>query len=202
MRSITVFGDSIAWGRGELPNVGWTGRMKDCFERIEYNVVFNQAIPGETSTSLLPRFETEARARSRKKRADDRNAIVIALGTNDARRIGGEHETDPEAFRANVRELVRAALGIADAVCVVGLAKVDEARTQPYEGKTYANADQRAYDAILREEAERSGATFIGVFERFSGDPASYDDGLHPNEQGYDELYGIIAEQFEDLGWL
>lgn len=202
MRSIIVFGDSIAWGRGELPNIGWAGRLTARFETAPYRCVFNQAVPGETTTSLLQRFEIEARGRARTKRDDDWNGIVIALGTNDARRVDGSHETDPETFRANVRALIGTALEITEAVAAVGLAKVDEKRTRPYEGQTYSNEDQRTYDSIVCEEAARAGAAFIEVFDRFAGDPRMFDDGLHPNTAGYTELYEIISTQLEDLGWL
>ena len=42
MKGILVCGDSIAFGRGESPNVGWAGRLKVNFESKEFhNCLFN-----------------------------------------------------------------------------------------------------------------------------------------------------------------
>jgi lysophospholipase L1-like esterase len=36
MFGVLVFGDSIAWGRGELPNIGWVGRLKKEIEATDH----------------------------------------------------------------------------------------------------------------------------------------------------------------------
>ena len=64
MFGILVCGDSISLGRGESPNIGWVGRLKEYFEsKDQYNSCFNLGISGDTSTDILTRFENEIKAR-------------------------------------------------------------------------------------------------------------------------------------------
>ena len=68
MKRIICFGDSITFGRGENPNIGWCGRLKNYFESKDpYNAIYNLGVPGHTSTDLLLRFNIEASGRIRKK---------------------------------------------------------------------------------------------------------------------------------------
>ncbi|MGM5484950.1 MAG: SGNH/GDSL hydrolase family protein [Nanobdellota archaeon] len=64
MHAVLAFGDSITFGRGVVPSRGWTNSLKEYFESKDfYNVLYNLGIPGDSSTDLLKRFETEAKAR-------------------------------------------------------------------------------------------------------------------------------------------
>ena len=63
MDGMLIFGDSIVSGRGEIPNIGWVGRLKKDFENSPHKSIFNLGIPGDTSTNLFKRFETEIKAR-------------------------------------------------------------------------------------------------------------------------------------------
>ena len=43
MHGILCFGDSITFGRGETPNIGWAGRLKKYFESKDfYNVLYKR----------------------------------------------------------------------------------------------------------------------------------------------------------------
>jgi hypothetical protein len=45
MKGILCFGDSITFGRGEMPSIGWVGRLKNYYEKQDfYNCVFNLGI--------------------------------------------------------------------------------------------------------------------------------------------------------------
>ena len=89
MFGILVCGDSISLGRGESPNIGWVGRLKEYFEaKDQYNSCFNLSIPGDTSTDILIRFETEIKARVKYKRPGDKFVIMLAVGMNDSKSVG------------------------------------------------------------------------------------------------------------------
>lgn len=80
MFGILCFGDSIIHGRGELPSIGWVGRLKLEFERKDfYNLVYNLGVPGDSSTTLLKRFEIEIKNRVLYKRESDKFVILIRI---------------------------------------------------------------------------------------------------------------------------
>lgn len=63
MFGILCFGDSITVGRGELPNIGWVGRLKNEVEGRECRSVYALGIPGDTSKDLLQRMDVECKSR-------------------------------------------------------------------------------------------------------------------------------------------
>jgi len=109
MKGILCFGDSITHGRGEMPGIGWVGRLKEYYESQDfYNCVFNLGIPGNTSEDMLERFDVEAKARVIYRRPDSEYIMTISVGTND---IGGEGSpeavvVDKEQFRKNILSLI------------------------------------------------------------------------------------------------
>jgi lysophospholipase L1-like esterase len=79
---ILCFGDSITFGEGD--GKGWTGRIKEWFEGTDSKRrVYNLGIPGETSTDLIKRFDSECKARVNPNEASDNYIIFIAIGAND-----------------------------------------------------------------------------------------------------------------------
>ncbi|MFH1400496.1 MAG: GDSL-type esterase/lipase family protein, partial [Nanoarchaeota archaeon] len=94
MHRILIFGDSIAYGRGDPDGLGWTGRLAQTFRAKGFwNDIYTLGIPGNTSTDVLARIEHECKARSAKRAEDDRNTILIAVGNNDTKILTGEKQT-------------------------------------------------------------------------------------------------------------
>ena len=72
--TLTVFGDSITFGKGDTLEQGWCGRLKKYFENKGGNHrLYNLGISGETTKDVLERFDVEAKARV---------AIAVCLSNN------------------------------------------------------------------------------------------------------------------------
>ena len=199
MFGILVCGDSISFGRGESPCIGWSGRLKKYFEPQEFhNCVFNLGIPGDTTTTLLQRFETEIKFRIRYIRSGDKFIVMIAIGINDSRGLGSPNklETQPAKFENNIAKLIQIAKKYTKNVVVVGLTPVDEDITNPFEDTYFTNTRIQEYDEILKNSARNNKIQYVNLFNTIS--KLDYKkllvDGVHPNKRGYEEIYKIIKE--------
>jgi lysophospholipase L1-like esterase len=197
MFGILVCGDSISFGRGESPNVGWSGRLKKYFEPQEFhNCLFNLGIPGDTTTTLLKRFETEIKSRIRYIRPGDKFIVMIAIGINDSRGLGfpNKLQTKPIKFENNISKLIQIAKKYTKHVVVIGLTTIDEDITNPFENTYLTNNRIQEYDAILKKSAQNNKIQYINLFNTIS--KSNYKkllvDGVHPNKRGYEEIYKII----------
>ncbi|MBL7051148.1 hypothetical protein ISS04_03215 [Candidatus Woesearchaeota archaeon] len=196
MYGILVLGDSISYGRGEFLNLGWAGRLKKDFESKDpYNCLFNLGIPGDTSTTLLNRFEIEISSRIRPIYPGDKFIIMIAVGVNDSRGINSptNNQTKKEEFKKNITELIKIAKEYTKNVIILGLTPVDETITNPFEDTYFLNDIIHEYNKIL-EESTKNKAVFIDLFDELI--KLDYKellaDGLHPNKEGYEKIYQII----------
>jgi len=197
MFGILVCGDSTAFGRGESPNIGWVGRLKRYFEPQGFhNCLFNLGNPGDTSTKLLKRFETEIRSRIEYVYPGDKYIVMIAVGINDSRGLGSPNglETKPDRFEKNISKLIQIAKKYTKHVVVIGLAPVDEDITKPFECNYYTNSQIQEYDEILKKSAENNKIYYLNIFNDIS--KLNYKkllvDGVHPNKRGYEEMYKTI----------
>jgi len=105
MFGILAFGDSIVFGRGESPSIGWAGRLKSYFEvRGSHNSLFNLGIPGDTSSTLLERFAAELKSRIKYVYSDDKYIVLLAIGMNDSKSVGSQAniETEQNKFEKNI----------------------------------------------------------------------------------------------------
>ncbi|HIH24447.1 TPA: hypothetical protein HA251_05415 [Candidatus Woesearchaeota archaeon] len=199
MWAILCFGDSVTWGRGETPNIGWAGRLKKSVESSgEYRAVYNLGVCGDTSSDLLRRFKAECDARARAYRKEDQFLILIAVGLNDSRWRGGPQSkvvyATPKQFEANILKLIRLAKTYPAKVALVGLTPIDESLTVPYEETVFRNERIALFNDLLRKCSGREHVPFLDMFAKMSA--AKYrsmiDDGLHPNERGYDFMYAQV----------
>jgi lysophospholipase L1-like esterase len=207
MYGIITFGDSITFGCGESPCRGWSNRLKEHFEQLaDYNFLFNQGIPGATTTSLLRHLEAEANARIRYIYPDDKHLIIIAIGINDSREVGAPKrmETAADVFRDNMQKIIAIARRFTEHIVIVGLTPVDESLTNDYEETYFTNERIREYEAILQATAKEHQLLFIDMFNHMSGleYEKMLEDGLHPNSDGYDEMYKIIKDSLEKKSFL
>jgi len=197
MFGILVCGDSIAFGRGESPSVGWTGRLKAHFESLAFhNCLFNLGIPGDTSTNLLKRFETEIKYRVKYLREGDKYIVIIAIGINDTRGLGSPDklQTKQSKFQKNISKLIEVAKKYTKHVVVVGLTPVDEDITNPFENTYFTNDRVCEYDEILKKSSRKCKIHYVNLFDTII--KLKYKklltDGVHPNKKGYNEIYKKI----------
>ncbi len=199
MEGVLIFGDSIAFGRGESPNIGWAGRLKNYFEpKGFHHCVFNLAIPGETTTTLLQRFETEIKARIKYIHPGDKFIILLSIGVNDSKGIGSINklETSPKQFEKNTSKLIKISKKYTKNIVIIGLIPVNEKITNPFEDTYFTNKRIQEYNGILKKFAKRNKITYINLFDSFIKLNLSkyLVDGLHPNKKGYEKMYRIIKD--------
>lgn len=213
--TLFCFGDSITYGNWD-PKGGWVGRLRDYLDSKSlsaysdenlfstyYTLTYNLGIPGDTSSGLLERFETELIPRFN---PDELTIILFAIGINDSRFYSkaGEHETDPVLFQQNIWDLWEIAKKYTSDVAFVGLSPVDEERTSPLSWEAdviYKNEYVEKYDSIIKEFCESHKTPFIDIFGQMQAlDIKSLtEDGIHPNQEGYKVMEKIIRSKvFED----
>jgi len=196
MFGILAFGDSITLGRGIQPNTGWVDKLKNYFESKDcFNVVYNLGVPGDSSTDLLKRFETEAKARIQYYHPDNRFIILIGIGTNDCYAYGNPNniQTSPIKFKENIDKIVNIAKKFTDYVVLIGIPPVDE-NSLPFEGAYYSNKDINNLNSVLKGVADSNNLFYCEIYDEFTkqdylkllGDP------VHPNEEGYNFMYQTI----------
>jgi lysophospholipase L1-like esterase len=199
MFGILVFGDSISFGRGESPSIGWSGRLKNYFEVQEFhNCLYELGIPGDTTISLLQRFEIEIKSRINYIRQGDKFIVMIAIGINDSRGLGSPNnlEIPPRKFESNISKLIQIAKKYTKDIVIIGLTPVDETLTNPFENTYFTNNRIKEYDMLLKKTSLNNKIYYINLFNPIS--KLNYKkllaDGVHPNKKGYQEIYTIIKE--------
>lgn len=197
MFGISIFGDSITFGRGDDLNRGWCGRLKEYFESKDYyNCLYNLGICGDTTKTLLERFDSEAKARIKFIRDQDRQVIVFSIGINDSRLLSKQKiaETEINDFEKNIQTLIDKAKKHTREIIFIGLTPVNESITSNYEGTTFTNKRINLFNSKIKEICKKNGLPFFDLFKEFS--ELDYfellSDGLHPNSEGYVEIFELV----------
>lgn len=195
MKNILIFGDSIAYGAWDTEG-GWVQRLRTRFDEHnlqnlddEVTLVYNLGISGDTSTDLVERFEHEARARTA---SDETTIIILAIGSNDATITTATNTpaTSIETFTSNITTLIKQATFIAEAVSLVGLTPVDEARVNPVPWAPHLalkNSSIQQFDTILQDVAATTDTPYIDIASAFTKHNVAtlLEDGDHPNSEGH-----------------
>jgi len=198
MKSIITIGDSIVTGRGETPNLGWAGRLKKDFESKEtHHILYNLGIPGDSTTGLVKRIETEIKARAKYYWPGDKHITIIGIGINDTRAIDNPKnvQTKKSKFKSNIFKIIKFAKKLTDKVIILGLTNVNESLTNPFDNTYFINSRIKEYNAIIKEQAKKQNVVFIDMFNLLN--KKNLTDGLHPNTKGYDKMYKLIKKEIK-----
>jgi acyl-CoA thioesterase-1 len=191
---ICVFGDSITWGAGDTQHGGWVTLMRNYFEEQDKGVdVYNLGICNDTTAGLLERFEVETKARKP-------SLIIIAIGINDERLTASTSSpaTSIIEFEQNLAKLLSIARKFTSRVVFVGLTRVDETKTTPWEdGRLYTIESSTQYNLIVEKFCKENKLKFIPL-EGVLGD-GELEDGLHPNADGHAKIFNRIRPEVEAL---
>ncbi|MDV3755260.1 peptidase [Elizabethkingia anophelis] len=199
MINCLCFGDSITYGEYDGVSGGWTDILKRYFhsrfinENIEELNVFNLGIGGETTDGIVKRFSAEVAART----SPDQNLIFFAYGANDVVLKEGYRMVESEKFKTNLREVIGRAKEITPDLHIISILPVASAIdgiTVP-SGKQRSNQIIEEYNQVLQEFAAQYGIAFINLYHSFfkEKDILLSDDGVHPNDKGYQ----FIAEHIK-----
>lgn len=207
MFGISVFGDSITFGRGNNLDRGWCGRLRKYFESKDYyNCLNNLGVCGDTTNDLLQRFDVEAKARIKFIRDQDRHIIIFSIGINDSRLLGKEKipETELIDFEKNIKRLIDKAKNYSKEILFIGLTPVDESITKDYENTNFTNERIKLYNSKIKNICQENNIPFFNMFQEFS--KLNYvkllDDGLHPNSKGYEKMYKMIKKFLHENNFL
>jgi len=183
--NICIFGDSITWGAFDYEKGGWVERLKSSLME-DASIISNLGIYGDTTEGLLERFETEAGTRGP-------DALIFAIGINDALMIENIDPDRLEEFDNNISSLCSLAKEMTDKIIFIGLTRIEE------ENGTHQNDVIKEYDSIIEASCKDNGITYIKMFDLLQND--DLEDGLHPNSEGHRKMFEKIMETIKSA-WL
>jgi len=191
MKTICVFGDSIAWGAWDTEKGGWVERLKLHLWSVHEDFeVYNLGISGDTTENLLKRFNVETEARKP-------DIVIFAMGVNDdiVKKSDGNHLVEIDQFEKNMKELVGKAQKFTNDIIFLGLQKVDETKTAPIPWQPdyfYYNKDIQEYDKKLQEITEKESVHRLPMFDLLQIE--DLEDGLHPNAIGHQKIFEKVRD--------
>lgn len=194
--NIVIFGDSITWGAVDSENGGWSNQLRNYFEAQQNDVeVYNCGIPGDTTTNLILRVESEAKTR-------EAEMIIFAIGINDAKFIHSSNatRTSLDTYKSNLSKLTSIASAFTKNIMFIGLTAVDETKTHPLlsdEDQSWTNNDIQSFNGALKEFCAEQSLNYISM-EGVIGNEDLF-DGLHPNTQGHKKIFNIIKPVIESF---
>ncbi len=195
--SVCVFGDSIAWGAYDPEHGGWVTLLRNYiegeWERLNDKSAYNLGINGETTASLLPRFEIEFKSR-------EPEIVVFALGTNDSCfwNIGGKQLVPIEEFKKNLLDLTCLAKKYTNKIVFVGLTPIDEKVTHPFDNEnTFISVETIKYNYAIQKHCSQHHLVFVDLASHLT--IQDIDDGVHPNSAGHQKIFEVVKLVVEKM---
>lgn len=200
MADIFIFGDSITWGAYDKKG-GWADRIKQDFmkEKLEDMssdrcLVYPLGIPGDTSAGLAERLEGEILPR-KPYGIDPADIFIIAIGINDTRFSIRDNSQNIEVrkFQENLISILNTLSNFSKKVIFIGLTPVLEDTAASPRSK-YVNAEIKKYDEKIRSFCKSNSVDYVHLYEHMNQPSLSrlLSDGLHPNTEGHEWMYGQI----------
>lgn len=180
---VCIVGDELTAGTGDPRGLGWVGRVIARTHTPDPLEVYTLAVPGETSTQLAARWETECNRRFGG--TDDR--LVVGLGSADL-----VHSVSLARSRLNLANILDDAANRRIPAFVVG---------PPPNTAVDAEA-LRALSQAFADVCQRRRVPYAETFEplqahqQWLSDTAT-GDGSHPGQAGY----GLLAWLVLHHGW-
>lgn len=209
---VLIFGDSITQGMWDTDG-GWVNRLRQHYDQLQTAdlknrdepVVFNLGISADNSANILKRIVPETIARTRHGKLP---VVVVQIGVNDssADNLPAKSKSLPlKDYEENLRTIVARVKPLSSKIIFVGLSACDEQNTThvAWGNFYYTNKNIKQYESKMQEVAAQLGLDFIPVFDSFMAELNKsrnlLPDGLHPNNQGHELMYQIIAPKLKPL---
>jgi len=201
LKAIAI-GDSLVYGYGDISGGGWAERLRRLWMHPDNsgNVLYNLGVRGDKTAQVLARFEAEFSSRGElRNRVPD--VAIVSVGTNDTpflQRPHGKPMTPQNEFKRELTLLLESAMSRCQTI-FIGMVPVVSER-MPFLDCLYYDRDaQYAYKEITREMCRIRGIPYLDIFELWTARGSGWiadrigEDGLHPNELGYQSLFDDIA---------
>ncbi len=201
MTQILIFRDSIAYGAWDLEG-GLAQRLRKFLdEKVtksgykEYYMTYNLGVDGDTSAGLLKRFEAESKPRIS---SDEEIIFLFHIGDNDSLYNNKTKKfwVSLKDFEENIHKIIQQAKKYSKKIIFIGSAPVDESRTDPIpwvENCSYKNEYMSQFREVANKICAGENCYFIDLSKSI---PTIWNvhlpDGVHPNTEGYKEIFRII----------
>jgi len=195
MANILLFWDSITWWAFDDEKWGWVDRLKvDFMKNIdnEWNLVYNLWIPGDISSNLVKRFESETIFR-------DWEIVIVAIWINDSCFIQGYdiNLVSREEFAKNLSKIYEISLKLRlQKLIFVWLTQVNETLVNPYPEsstwKSYKNKFIREYDEIIEKFCSENNLGYIDLKNLIKIDELP--DWIHPNSVWHEKIFEKVKK--------
>jgi lysophospholipase L1-like esterase len=189
---VCFLGDSFTLGTGDNEGLGWAGRVLAAERGRGIDLTaYNLGVRGQTGAEIAARAEREIGERLPGK--GDRQAVVIAFGTNDIRL-----ERTVEETCAALEAIAKWSKAEGYAVFVMGA---------PHAAEPELDALRALWNVKMEATALRLGAPFLNVREWVSDwSPwhrgAMEGDGIHPGAEGYAAVAAVFGQWLPWRRWL
>ena len=189
---VCFLGDSFTLGTGDDEGLGWAGRVHAAERGRGIDLTaYNLGVRGHTGAEIAARAPREIAERLPGK--GDRQAVVVAFGTNDIRLDRPTEETC-----AALEVIVTLAKAEGWAVFVMGA---------PHAAEPELDALRARLNVNLEETARRLGAPFLDIRERLADWTAWHrgameGDGIHPGAEGYAAVAAAFGAWLPWRRWL
>ncbi|MFA7298624.1 MAG: SGNH/GDSL hydrolase family protein [Candidatus Absconditabacterales bacterium] len=185
-----VRGDSITMGARDLEKGGRVARLHNYLgqkflrEDVDYGIVYNLGIDGDTSSGVLKRFDGEAEARQP-------DVVIFAIGSNDCTIIDKKETTiSLDMFQKNIALLIEKAKKITEKIVFIGTIICDETKSNPIVWAPELSQDMKntiAYNDVIKTFCKQNNILFIDVIDVLTN--KDLEDGIHPTAEGHEKIY-------------
>lgn len=199
---VIAIGDSLVYGYGDFVGGGWVERLRRQWMSPEAGdrVLYNLGVRGDRLVNVTQRLATEFNRRG-ELRHQVPDAILLSVGINDSPRLrkpDGRLFTDFNEFKEQLAALLDLATSLAP-VFFVGMIPVDESKMPFYDCLYYNHFDQYRCKEATFQACQQRQIPYLDLFDLWLSRGETWlrsqygEDGLHPNVQGYENLFQDIA---------
>ncbi len=199
---VIAIGDSLVYGYGDFVGGGWVERLRRQWMSPESDdrVLYNLGVRGDRLVDVTQRLATEFNRRG-ELRHQVPDAILLSVGINDSPRLrkpDGRLFTDFNEFKQQLAVLLDLATSLAP-VFFVGMIPVDESKMPFYDCLYYNHFEQYRFKEATLQACQQRQIPYLDLFDLWLSRGETWlrsqygEDGLHPNVQGYENLFQDIA---------
>lgn len=202
MTRILVFGDSITYGAWDKES-GWVQRLRKLIDKKNISdpinadfLIYNLGVSSDTSQSVLERFESEIKSRSR---GNEELILIFAIGINDSHYIHSKNNFTytHQEFQDNLQNIISLAKNYSSKIIFLGLTPVDDSKMDPSpwnKDESYKNEYIQEFNNIIKSVCKKNDVYFIEIFKKLI--KKDYKnlliEGLHPNTNGHKKIFQIV----------